>query len=727
MNFRILSRGVRRTYCGALSLLFVIFVIVLSTPAASARSRAGLNLLLITIDTLRADRLSCYDPAHVETPSIDGMAASGTVFTRAFSHTPLTLPAHANLLLGKTPPAHGVHDNGRFTVREEFLTLAEHLKGLGYSTGAFVGGYPLHSRFGLGQGFEVYDDRFTAAPGVGREFAERRAAAVADNAMSWVKGRRSPWFLWVHFYDPHDPYEPPEPFRTRFKDAPYDGEVAYVDETVGRLLAFLRDQGLADGTMVVLTGDHGESLGEHGELTHGFLAYNTTLWVPLVIHVPGKKPSRVDQVVSHVDVFPTICDALSLGRPGGLEGRSLVPAMDGRKLPPPLVYFECLSPYYGRGWAPIRGYLDGRMKFIESPVPELYDLEKDFGEAANLAGTRDLAGFRRSLDRMVRPEASARKSGAETKLDAAAVEKLRSLGYAAGPAVQKKKTFGPKDDVKTLLPYHEKSMEALALSRAGRESAAVERLKEVITARPDMDVAHVNLALVYEAAGRAEDARKVLLDGLKTLPESYDLFTHAISFFIAAGDYHAAVALAESRSLPQMEADPKIWVDLGICYRNLKDYPKALAAYETALAVDPTYPVIHNNLGTLQLALFWEDADGSALKKAVAHFEKAVELDPQYAVAFYGLGQAHYRSGDYDRAVAALKKAVGLDPGLVDAHFFLGMAYYHEGLYADALPPLEAYRESARKSLDASDLKKLDGVIAECRARKRAAPAGLLS
>lgn len=696
----------------------VLLVAVLSGPKIPASPRAGLNFLLITIDTLRADRLSCYDPAHVETPSMDGLAASGAVFTRAFAHAPLTLPAHASLLLGKTPPAHGVHDNGRFTVRGGFLTLAEHLKSLGYSTGAFVSGYPLHSRFGLGQGFEVYDDRFAAAPGLDREFAERRAGDTADKALSWLEGRRSPWFLWVHFYDPHDPYEPPEPFRAKFKNAPYDGEVAYVDETVGRLLAFLRDQALADGTMVVLTGDHGESLGEHGELTHGFLAYNTTLWVPLVIRVPGMKPSRVGQTVAHVDIFPTVCDALSLERPDGLEGRSLVPAMNGRKLPPSLVYFECLSPFYGRGWAPIRGTLDGRMKFIESPLPELYDLEKDFGEAANLAGTRDLAGFRRSLDKMVEAEASGPSSGAETKLDAAAVEKLRSLGYAAGPAATAKKTFGPRDDVKTLLPYHVRSMEALVMSRGGRESAAIDELKEVIAARPDMDVAHVNLALLYEEAGRAEDARRVLLDGLKALPESYDLFTHAIGFYIGSGEYRAAVDLAESHALPQMESDPRIWVGLGSCYRNLKDYPKAQAAYETALAIDPTYPVIHNNLGTLRLALSQERRDAAVLEEAVAHFEKAVELDPGYAVAFLGLGQARLRSRDYVKAVAALKRAVELDPGLVDARFFLGMAYYRAGLYADALPELEAYRKSAERNLAPDDLKKLDGVIAECRARK---------
>ena len=723
MSSRIFSRSVRRTSCAALSL----FIVALSAPAAPAKPRAGLNLLIITIDTLRADRVSCYDPAHVRTPSIDGLATEGTLFMEAFSHVPLTLPAHASLLLGKMPTAHGVHDNSHFAVRDDSLTLAEHLKNLGYATGAFVGGYPLHSRFGLGQGFDIYDDRFAAAPDVGREFAERRAAAVADKALAWVQGRPSPWFLWVHFYDPHDPYEPPEPYLSRFKDAPYDGEVAYADEMVGRLLSFLRDRGLADGTMVVLTGDHGESLGEHGEMTHGYLTYNTTLWVPLIIRVPGRKPSRVDQPVSHVDVFPTVCEALSVGRPAGLEGRSLVPAMAGRELRPSTVYFECLSPYYGRGWAPIRGHLDGRMKFIESPIPELYDLEKDFGETVNLAGTRDLAGYRKSLDKLVEAEVSGRGSGAETKLDAAAAEKLRSLGYVVGPAAPKKKAFGPEDDVKTLLPYLERSMEALALSHAGRGTAAIEQLKEVITARPEMDVARVNLALVYEAADRAEDARRVLVDGLKALPESYDLFTHMINFYVSAGDFRTAVALAEARPLPQMESDPKIWVALGICYRNLTDYPKAQAAYETALAIDPTYPVIYNNLGTLQLALASANSGRTALTKAAAYFEKAVELDPEYALAFYGLGQARYRAGDQDGAVAALKKAIGLQPDLLRAHFFLGMAYYRQGRYADALALLEKYRESARKSLDAADLKKLDGVIAECRAKKRAEAAGISS
>jgi len=676
------------------------------------------NLLLITVDTLRADRLSCYDPAHVRTPTMDRLAASGWVFTQAFSHVPLTLPAHTSLLVGRTPPAHGVRDNGRFVVPPELQTLAELLQARGYATGAFVGGYPLHSRFGLAQGFDTYDDRFAAVPGVGREFAESRAGTVIDKALAWAGEQRTPWFLWVHLYDPHDPYEPPEPFLSRFKDSPYDGEVAYVDETLGRLFAVLKEKGRLDDTVIVLTADHGESLGDHGELTHGFLTYNPVLWVPLILSAPGLEPGRSDETVAHIDVFPTVCDLLLVPKPDGLQGRSLLPALRGRDLRPQPVYFECLSPYYGRGWSPSRGFIEARMKFIDSPIPELFDLAVDLGESKNLAPGRDLAAFRKRLEDLDREAAATAAPGAEAKLDTAAVERLRSLGYTAGPSPSKKKSFGPADDVKTLLPFHTEAMRALVLSREGRPDRAVEMLEKVIRARTDLDVARVNLALVYEEEGRPDAARQVLVEGLEALPESYDLFTHAVGFFVAHGEYRAAASLIESRSLPQMESDPKIWVDLGLCYRNLKEYDRARAAYETALAIDPTYPVVHNNLGTLELAVGEAGLDPAATARAAAHFERAIELDPGYASAHYGQGQARYRLGQLEPAIASMTKVLELEPGLVDAYFYLGLALYRQGRFGEALTPLETYRSQARQALAAGDLKTLDGIIAECRARK---------
>ena len=258
-------------------------------PAAAT----GPNLLLITIDTLRADRLGCYGGRIVKTPSIDGLAARGVLFERAFSHAPLTLPAHASILLGLLPPVHGVHDNSNFRVPDELLTLAEWLKGRGYETGAVVGAFPLDSRFGLTRGFDVYDDNY-GSQGADRSRVRRTEGRGRRGPGAGLDRREEgPWFLWVHCFDPHQTYQPPEPFLTQYKDFPYDGEVAYVDSELGSLFAGLKEPSGQEKTVIVLTADHGESLGDHGETTHGYFAYNATLHVPLIIASPGLKPGRV--------------------------------------------------------------------------------------------------------------------------------------------------------------------------------------------------------------------------------------------------------------------------------------------------------------------------------------------------------------------------------------------------------------------------------------------------
>ncbi len=264
-----------------------IFSFVLFSYPQNKAEGQPTNLLLITIDTLRPDRLSCYSSPYLKTPNIDSLAEKGFLFSRAFAHTPTTLSSHTNILLGVTPLYHGVRANANFVVPKEFLTLAGHLKSYGYSTGAIVGGYPLDSKFGLTQGFDTYDDDFTGSGPKKSALLERKAEAVVDKALSWLKERPSPWFLWIHCYDPHDPYEPPAPFSVQYKKQPYDGEVAYVDFALGKLLSYLQEHKLFGSTLIVLTGDHGESLGQHGELTHGYLAYNTTLWIPLIIVAPG--------------------------------------------------------------------------------------------------------------------------------------------------------------------------------------------------------------------------------------------------------------------------------------------------------------------------------------------------------------------------------------------------------------------------------------------------------
>jgi arylsulfatase A-like enzyme len=372
---RIFVKKLRKNF---LFSLFCLFGILINAAVPLRGAEARKNVLLITIDTLRADRLSCYSSEHVKTPNIDALAAKSTVFTRAFALTSTTLPSHANILLGMTPLYHGVHDNLNFKVRDEYLTLAEHLKKEGYATGAFVGAFPLDSRFGLSQGFDTYDGDFGLTVSGEVVSAERPAEEVVIRALEWLNQQKSPWFLWVHCYDPHDPYEPPEPYRSQYRSSPYEGEVAYVDSAMKKLFRYLEDRDLMEKTVIAFTGDHGESLVEHGEITHGYLAYNSSIWIPLFIFNPGMKPQVIHHNVSHIDMFPTICDILNIERPPFLLGISLLPSMKGKNLERRIIYFESLLPFYDLGWAPIRGTVQGHDKFIDSPIPELYDLEKDF-------------------------------------------------------------------------------------------------------------------------------------------------------------------------------------------------------------------------------------------------------------------------------------------------------------------------------------------------------------
>ena len=318
----------------------VILSLFLSTNLANSKMKKEnrLNVLLITIDTLRSDRLSCYSDEHLNTPNIDSLAERGILFTKAFAHTSTTLPSHANILFGTTPLHHGVHDNSNFIIREKFLSAAEHLKKYDYATAAFIGAFPLDSRFGISQGFDLYDDDYDVRSSKTDLGKERKADIVVDRAISWLKEQNSLWFLWIHCWDPHDPYEPPEPFKKQFSKNPYDGEVAYVDHVLGRLFKYMEENNLFDTSLIIFTGDHGESLGEHNEETHGLFAYNSTIWIPLIISVPDLKPRKVKQYVSHIDIFPTICEVLDIEKPAFLHGTSLLPALKGKKLQKRAIY-----------------------------------------------------------------------------------------------------------------------------------------------------------------------------------------------------------------------------------------------------------------------------------------------------------------------------------------------------------------------------------------------------
>jgi len=694
--------------------VFPLLLPVLWRPLAAAVP-AKPNVLLITVDTLRADHLGCYGDKGIRTPAIDALAARGVLFARAFAHTPSTLPSHTNILLGLTPNAHGVHDNSNFIVRKDFLTLAEWLKVQGYATSAFVGAFPLDSRFGLVQGFDVYDDNYGSQGPTDMTFVERKADVVVGKALEWLEGRTGPWFLWIHLFDPHQPYEPPEPFKSQYPNRPYDGEIACVDSALGRLFAFLKDGGLEGQTAVIFTADHGESLGEHGESTHGYFAYNATLHVPLILALPGAKPGRVEANVCHVDIFPTVCGLLNEKEPRGIQGRSLLPLIQGKSLPARPIYFEALTAYYNRGWAPLRGYYaQDREKYMDSPIPEVYDLKKDFTELDNIAGKNDLAKIKKTFAELVRSESSPLADKAGQNMDRATAEKLRSLGYLASPQTPKKKEFTAEDDLKTLFPYHNKWTKATAAYHAGRTEEGIALLKEIIAERKDFHLAYTYLANFYQDQKRPGDAEAVLREAYSYNPGSFRIMTAFGIIMIDNGRFDEAIGLLE-KSLGIIDFDPETWNYLGVAYWNKGLYVEALKAYDQALSLDLNYAIVFNNRGSLYLSRYLKGRQAEDLARATEDFRKAVELDPKYASAHNGLGVSLSQSGDIDGAIAAWKKAVELKPDFGFALYNLGLGLLGKGDKAEALKYFIRYKELAYAALPPNDKARLDELIRKCR------------
>lgn len=702
------------------SLGMICFLTVSGITAEKSKPE---NILLITIDTLRADRLSCYDPQNVATPHIDSLAAESAVFKRAFAHNPLTLPSHANILLGTTPLQHGVSDNVDFIVTGGQLCLAEYLKERGFSTAAVIGATPLDSRFGLDQGFDVYDDDFTTPGSPKFTEGERRAEEAAAIARKWLTGRKGPWFLWMHLFDPHYAYEPPEPFLSEYKNRPYDGEVAYVDAVLGDFFAFLKKSGLYDRTLTILTSDHGESLGDHQEQTHGILAYNSTLWIPLILHFPGLKPLEIDQNVCHTDIFPTVCDILDIPVPSHLEGLSLLPVLRGKKIKERIIYFESLEPHLRMDWAPLRGIILKNEKFIESPVPELYDLGKDFHEKNNLASRSNLAPFRSLLSRHMETYAHVNPAEeARTVLDQSTRKRLESLGYAKNPVGPRKKNYGPEDDVKSLLPLHNRIVAAYRLRETGQADKGIARLEELIREDDRIDVAYSFLAKLYREKDREQKAVDVLQAGLKKHPYSYEILSLHSKVLIEAGRYAEVLKLLESRQLLQMQQDPLLWNHLGAALMNTGKSDEAVKAFQKALDIDAEYADVVFNLGSIYLARFIQTKSPEAREQAETYLTKTLQLDPRFAGAYNSLGVLFLQNGQVEQAVSNWEKAVELDPGLTKTYYYLGLAYYNLEDMAKAAGYLTRYKEAAYSRLNREERERLDRLLELVKNRKRGYP-----
>ncbi len=642
--------------------------------AARRPAPADLNVVVVTLDTLRADRLGCYGFRGVETPNIDALAAEGVLFEQATSTVPLTLPSHASIFTGLIPPNHGVRDNGGFFVEEKLTTLAERMKEGGWATGAFVGAWVLDSKWGIGQGFDHYSDRFDLSKYkvVNLGTVQKKGDEVMDLALEWLEGVKArKFFAWVHLYDPHTPYEPPEPFASRYPGKKYLGEVAYTDQVVGRLVSRLK----------------AESLGEHGENAHTFFVYDATQHVPLVVRTPWGDRGRSRAQVSTVDVMPTVLDLVGLPPEPGLDGRSLArlvlhPAADS----PGVAYSETYFPRFHYGWQHLRAMRDGKWKYIEAPTPELYDVQQDPGETKNVykAFSRRAEDLRLLLEKVAGDGVQAAPD--EATLDPETLQRLAALGYVGG---------GPRVDPEAVLPDPKDKIVLFERMGDARALAKEEKLEEAVAAMQ---------AVLAEDAGIL-DAHTTLGGWLRKLQRPDE-------------------AIAAYRRT--LEIDPKNEMALAALaevYRAQGKPDAAIEGYRTVLKLEPRQPHMWYQLATLYLDLGRE-------AEARRTFEAALEHNPGMGAAYNSLAALAFERGDVAEAERLVRKGLELEEGLRSSRFNLGRILEARGDVADAerlyREELQQFADNGRARFNLAQLARQRGdqgaFLAELRASTEKAP-----
>jgi arylsulfatase A-like enzyme/tetratricopeptide (TPR) repeat protein len=683
----------------SLALLAVLVLAVAVPPVAKAPARPASrgDLVLITIDTLRADAPGFAGNRRSQTPVLDRLAGQGRVFTNTHAHNVVTLPSHTNILTGLYPFQHGVRDNTGFRLPAVVPTLATVLHSAGYATGAFVAAFPLDSQFGLNRGFDVYDDHYPKGSHED-EFLlpERRGDEVVRLALAWwqrQKGR--PRFLWVHLYDPHAPYAPPEPFASRFKDNPYLGEVAAADSFLAPLLGPFMDgkeKPALVPALVVVTADHGESLGEHGEASHGLFAYEATLKVPLVVWGRGITPGKDARPARHVDIFPTILQAAGVDSPAprGLRrpGRSLLlpPTTDGSDS-----YFEALSATLNRGWAPLRGLLRNGTKWISLPLPEVYALPKDPGERTNLID-QERPAARDVFAALPKESAWPPRRDATRPEDEA---RLLSLGYIVGAAASKE-SYGPDDDPKRLIGVDAKIHEVIDLYMRGRLDESVRLARELVVARPSMALGQSLLAQSLLQAGKTQEALDVMLNARKLGAASDSLLRQLALTLSEVGKAKEAIEVLRPLTA---SGDPQSLNAYALALSEAGRQKEALDTLQRLLKDRPDDPKAWEQFGLVELRLgHWAPARDRS--------RRALELNPQLPLAWNNLGVAQYQLGQKSEALDAWQKAVDLKPDLWDALWNLGTKAAEQGRIDQARKALAQFAAGAPPARYGPDIEK---------------------
>jgi len=661
-----------------------------ATGAAKVKRDSNLNILFIIIDTLRADRVgfSGYD---VATPHMDSLALGGTRFVDATCQYPMTLPSHASIMTGTFPQFHGIRNNGNYYLDDEFTTLAEVMKENGFATSAFIGSIVLDSKFGLSQGFDHYDDSFRTPDYLENIESQNLAQDVYHSAKHWFDANyEKKFFMWVHFYDPHAPYLPPPPFDKKYEN-PYDGEVAYTDVYIGKLVDMLKSKGKYENTVIVVAGDHGEGLGEHEELTHGIFLYDTTVKVPLFFHCPGIIPGKkiVEEQARTVDIMPTILDILKIKKPHSVQGLSLIPFMQGNGRKEIYSYAETYFAFLSNGWAPLQCLRGNGFKLIKAPKPELYDLTVDPGELHNILdeNPQQARKMLKQLDGWLKMP-RAKKTADKTDLNLRERKKLESLGYVEF--------------------FDEKNLDKAGLSDP----------KDKIQLFNQIQVADDLLS-----EGRLEEASAILDSALLSDPGNPGIHYLLAQLHFNRGQYQEA-SLELNKVLEVNTRNTTAYLQLGLCHLNLGKIEQAEKEFEMIFLLTPedidslsVIATAFKERGNLAKAREYIERaialDGENLKlrldyaetlelmqedtKALQEFEFVIGRNPDNPQAFLGLGLFYLNRGNLEKGISSLEKSLSLSPPLL-VYFTLGLAYKMAGRNREALEVLEKYLELAPAS-----------------------------
>ena len=640
-----------------------------------------LNIILFTIDTLRADHLECYGYDKVKSPQINRLANEGILFEHNIVQAPLTLPSHSSILTGTYPLLHGIRDNGGFYLDESHLTLAESLKNKGYTTGAFVAAFVLDSRWGLDQGFDYYYDNFdlTKYKTVSLDSVQRRGDEVLAEVYKWLENQsQQKFFAWIHLYDPHTPYDPPEPYKTEYQGRHfglYDGEIAYVDQLIGEFRDFMEEKNLLDKTLIIFTADHGESLGEHKESAHGFFIYDSDIRVPLIIRFPeGKYAGHVvSNQVRSIDIMPTVLHLLDEEMPESVQGKSLLPliledeAQDERS-----AYSETYWPRYHYGWSELKSLRKGRYKFIDAPQPELYDIYEDPGEVNNLVNKKASLGheMRKELLALIEEYAvEGIEDVGPRKIDNDSLVKLQALGYIGSFHSKAKEKGGKLADPKDKIGLYNEIKLSQFLVTEERMDEAEKKIKDVLNKDPSVLEARYILGNIYSKQKKYDEAIEEYKKALEVDPEYYESIFGIALAYKKSGKYDEAI-VGFKRLIDIDPKDTKPLLHLGNIYEEQGELDEAMRYLKSAVTIDPEAPVFHNNLGAVYLKKKMYDMAEKEIKAALS-IERSIPL----LNAHFNLAFLHEARGDFDLAIVEYKKEQEASPFNYKPDFNLGLLY----------------------------------------------------